>query len=521
MAIFRFISRIYPKPGNRYGSLARSINYILNPAKTNGGKYTSSLNCSTETALNDMIETKEFYGKTSDSKRDRLAYHCELSWHPDEKIEYEDALRITREFCEEYLPGYEVVLGAHTDKAHCHVHIIFNSVNQQTGKKYRCNDGDVPKIIGPLVDDICKKHGFKTLYETNGVSWEEVEEERKTKNRRKPVIQSQSSTKLHRRNNYYDEKKTEFTKHDMVAADFDNAILEAKTLQEFYDLIKKMGYIITRQGFSKKRNENYFAVTGRGLDRSIRNYNLGSEYSIDNIEKRIEMKGKPLPVIPIEINCRYIIPFKYWKAPKRNLTDFEKRQYYKLYKAGIKPQNYYPSYHEIQKALKKIKNISDEIDVIEDNNLNDAESINNFYKEVNNDVKSLKEEKMNFYIERKPYMHLLNTYKKLKKCETGHFQYINGDDSSEKAHIEYLKCQSDLKKFGFSEIEIVKFQETLKYKLKDINRQLKDLQNKLSLVSEIKDDYSVKDPEYSQDKYNNIPAFYNKDRKITDKKEIR
>jgi len=118
-------------------------------------------------------------------------------------------------------------------------------------------------------------------------------------------------------------------------------------------------------------------------------------------------------------------------------------------------------------------------------------------------------------------MHLLNTYKKLKKCETGHFRYINGDDSYEKAHIEYLKCQSDLKKFGFSEIEIVKFQETLKYKLKDINRQLKDSQNKLSLVSEIKDDYSVKDPEYSQDKYNNIPVSYSSDKKVTDKKEIR
>ena len=38
---------------------------------------------------------------------------------------------------------------------------------------------------------------------------------------------------------------------------------------------------------------------------------------------------------------------------------------------------------------------------------------------------------------------------------------------------------------------------------------------------EIKDDYSVKDPEYSQDKYNNIPASYISDKKVTDKKEIR
>ena len=153
--------------------------------------------------------------------------------------------------------------------------------------------------------------------------------------------------------------------------------------------------------------------------------------------------------------------------------------------------------------------------------MNDAESIDNFYKEINNDVKSLKEEKKNFYIERKPYMHLLNTYKKLKKCEAGHFQYLNGDSISEKAHLEYLECQNILKKFGFSEMEIITFQETLKYKLNDINKKIKESQNKLNIISEIKENYSINVPEYSQDKFIKIPASYSSDNKITDKKEIR
>lgn len=207
MAIFRFLSIIHPTKNNRYGSLARCINYITDKEKTLGGRYNDSLNCTLDNALKDMIETKEFYGKTSDNKRDRLAYHCELSWSSEEKISYEDALQITKEFCETYLPGYEAVLATHTDKAHTHVHIIFNSVNQQTGLKYQCPDGEVSKIIGPLVDSICKKHGFMTLFESSGVKWEEVEEERKKKKRKKPISQTSSSGKTHRRNNYYNDKK--------------------------------------------------------------------------------------------------------------------------------------------------------------------------------------------------------------------------------------------------------------------------------------------------------------------------
>lgn len=74
----------------------------------------------------------------------------------------------------------------------------------------------------------------------------------------------------------------------MVAADFDEAIIETKTIQEFYDYIQNIGYKITRRGFSKKRNEEYFAVSGRGLSKAIRNYSLGSEYSIQNIEKELK-----------------------------------------------------------------------------------------------------------------------------------------------------------------------------------------------------------------------------------------
>ena len=42
-------------------------------------------------------------------------------------------------------------------------HIIFNSVNNITGLKYRYNKGDWGKHIQKIVDDICYEKGFRTI----------------------------------------------------------------------------------------------------------------------------------------------------------------------------------------------------------------------------------------------------------------------------------------------------------------------------------------------------------------------
>jgi len=49
----------------------------------------------------------------------------------------EQMYEITRRFAEEFLGGeYEGVFSVHTDKDHLHRHLVFNSVNMVTGRKY-------------------------------------------------------------------------------------------------------------------------------------------------------------------------------------------------------------------------------------------------------------------------------------------------------------------------------------------------------------------------------------------------
>ena len=78
-----------------------------------------------------MLETKSQYDKEDGVQY----YHMIQSFRPGE-VSPELALEIAQTLVEEHLPGYQAVIGVHVDKEHIHAHIIFNSVNADTGEKY-------------------------------------------------------------------------------------------------------------------------------------------------------------------------------------------------------------------------------------------------------------------------------------------------------------------------------------------------------------------------------------------------
>ncbi|MCR4943882.1 MAG: relaxase/mobilization nuclease domain-containing protein [Clostridium sp.] len=167
MAIIKF-AYIKQSKSSKYGNLKKAIDYIQREDRTVKGEkltsensipsgiYVDSINCSLKNALSDMVKTKEFYGK--DIKKNlntRMGYHFKISWKPGENITYEKAMQITKEFCEKYLNGFECVYAVHTNTKHVHTHIVFNSVNMESGYKYRYEDDDWAKIVQPLLDKIC------------------------------------------------------------------------------------------------------------------------------------------------------------------------------------------------------------------------------------------------------------------------------------------------------------------------------------------------------------------------------
>ena len=104
-----------------------------------------------------MMATKQEFRKLDG----RQCYHFIISFAPGET----DAItcfNIAQDFCEKYLAGkYEYVFSVHTDHAHMHAHIVFNSVSLVDGVKYHYSDGQWKSNIQPITDQLCEKYGAR------------------------------------------------------------------------------------------------------------------------------------------------------------------------------------------------------------------------------------------------------------------------------------------------------------------------------------------------------------------------
>lgn len=140
--------------------LDRLIRYVCNPSKTSERVFVSCIGCERETAAKTWMETKRRYGKTDGVQ----AYHLIQSFKPDE-LTPELAHEIGNRFAEEYLDGYEVIVGTHTDRHHIHNHIIFNSVSDRDGTKYHSSRQTYFNEIRTLSDRLCREYGVSTVDE--------------------------------------------------------------------------------------------------------------------------------------------------------------------------------------------------------------------------------------------------------------------------------------------------------------------------------------------------------------------
>ncbi len=222
---------------SRRGRLDKAIRYVLNGYKTNEQILTARFNCEPGWELKQMLDTKREYGKTDGVQY----YHIIQSFKPGE-VAPEQALEIAKAFVEEYLPGYEVVIGTHVDKAHIHSHILFNSVNAETGRKYDNTIKNYYSQIRRISDRLCRERGLSviTLGErTNGKSVSYAEWLRQS--RGQPTFRS------------------------MLEADLRQCIEAANDLGHFFMLMEHQGYEIKhgRRLGLRLRGEERFRYPGR------------------------------------------------------------------------------------------------------------------------------------------------------------------------------------------------------------------------------------------------------------------
>ena len=139
-------------------TLKKALDYIENPAKTDGKLLVSSFGCSFETA---DIEFEMLLSQAI-QKGNNLAHHLIQSFEPGETMP-EQAHEIGRQLVDEVLQGkYPYVLTTHIDKGHLHNHIIFCAVDMVDCRKYISNKQSYA-YIRRTNDRLCKENGLSVI----------------------------------------------------------------------------------------------------------------------------------------------------------------------------------------------------------------------------------------------------------------------------------------------------------------------------------------------------------------------
>lgn len=103
-------------------------------------------------------DTKQRFRKTDG----RRYYHVVQSFSPDDNVDPKTANEIGIDLAEKEFgdKGFEVAVITHTDKGHIHNHLVINSVNARTGKKFRSKAKDL-WAIKETSNELCREYGLE------------------------------------------------------------------------------------------------------------------------------------------------------------------------------------------------------------------------------------------------------------------------------------------------------------------------------------------------------------------------
>ena len=242
-------------------TVKRSIDYICNPAKTDGETLITAFGTTVEYAPAMFANAL----KKTDPSDPNLAYHLIQSFAPGE-VGAKEAHEIGKELAERLLGGrYSYIVSTHTDKNHCHNHIIFCAADNITHKKYH----DCKRSywnIRHLNDELCEEHNLSVIKENKhiGKSYKE-----------------------------WMADKAGTSWKSKLKSDINETIKQAHTYDEFLDLMKSKGYEIKDAEISPEAHK-YIGFRAPGQERWVRGRpkSLGEDFTKERIRERIEEKAR-------------------------------------------------------------------------------------------------------------------------------------------------------------------------------------------------------------------------------------
>lgn len=164
MAATRLIAMHQNKGMSVAKCLKDRAEYAKNGEKTEDGKYISSYECNPDFVDLEFAQSKkEYLHKTwRQPKGDVIAYQIRQSFKPGE-ITPEEANRLGHELALRFTKGkYAFIVATHTDRAHVHNHIVFNSTSIDATRKFK-NFWLSSFALQRVSDLICLENGLSVI----------------------------------------------------------------------------------------------------------------------------------------------------------------------------------------------------------------------------------------------------------------------------------------------------------------------------------------------------------------------
>ena len=224
--------------------------YAQNPEKTDGGILVSSYECDPKLVEEQFALAKREYQHNTgrENTSDVIAYQIRQAFKPGE-ITPEEANRIGYETAMRWTKGkHAFIVATHTDKAHIHNHIIYNSTNLTCDGKFR--DFILSGVALRKVSDlVCLENGLSVITP------------------RRPSERSKRTV--------YPVRKS-FREEMRESIDI---CMEQKPgdMDELIKLLQEMGYEVKRG--------KYVSLKGRDQKKFLRMRSLGAGYREQDLEK--------------------------------------------------------------------------------------------------------------------------------------------------------------------------------------------------------------------------------------------
>jgi len=392
-------------------TLDGKVDYIFNEHKTTGENHVifqSAINCTVETAFEDMQATKKRFNNSGG----RLGYHLIHSFKPNEvdpKTAHEIGIQLATEL---FGDEYEVIVGTHVDKEHIHNHIIFNSVSCVTGRKYRNKLGEYFYDIRGTSNRICRAHGLSIIM----------------------------AGKKDRKLTYAEwlaQKNGGVTWRQLIKNDIDDCIVQAYNYGNFLSLMQQKGYEI-KQG-------KHVAFRPYGKERFSRGYKIGRGYSETDIRARIDGKDLDVELPRIE----KVIQAKREYIPFKKVTGLKALYVHYLYVLGKAGKNQVPNHltKTMQADIIKIDDIISTSNFLHKHDIDTIDELIGFKQKCLNKIEHLKAQKPNG-IKKELNRALLD----VTIYQNAYDMYINGGFDGMKEEARWYQTARDyLKSNGYDE----------------------------------------------------------------------